>query len=89
MAGSEQYGIEVLILLQVFLVEGQLPVARVRDAQTSNGREALRAEIGTHMLDPPESVSSSLRPETHSLGGVQEVGLDIAGHESPFLAQIA
>ena len=53
MAGAEQDGIEVLILLQVLLVEGQLSVAGVRRTESPYGGETLGTQVRPHMLDSP------------------------------------
>ena len=63
MPGTEQHGIQVLILLQVLLVEGQLAIARVRLPEPPDRGETLGPKIGQDMLDPPEPVRSPLRCE--------------------------
>ena len=84
-SGTEQHGVEVPILLQVLLVEGQFAVARLGFPEAPDRGEAFGAEIGAHMLDTPQSVRSRLRPKSHCPGRVQEVGFDVTRHEPPLL----
>ena len=84
MPGTEQHGIEVLIQLQMLLVECELAVARVRSPDVAYGGEAFRAEIGAHVLDPPQPVRSGLGAKAYGFGCAQKVGLDVPRHEPPF-----
>ena len=85
MARTEQHGIDVGVFFQMMLVEGELPVRGFRLSQTLDRVQALGAEVGQHVLDPPETICTCFHTQPQLTGSGDEEGFDIAGHEPPLL----
>ena len=60
MAGADQDGVEVLVLLQVFLVEGDLAIGGLGLAEPADGCQPVGTEVGQDVLDAPEAIGAGL-----------------------------
>ena len=58
MARAEEHGVEVLVLLQVVLVEGELAIGRLGLAEAPDGFQPLGPQVGEDVLDAPEPVGA-------------------------------
>ena len=52
MTGADQHCIDVLVQLQVFLVECDLPIGRLRFSEFSHRRQTVGAEVSENVLNP-------------------------------------
>ena len=86
MAGADQYGVNVLIHLQVLFVESHLPVGSLRFPKPPQARQPVRPQVGQDVLNAVETVGTGLDFKSHLAGGVQEVLLNIAGHQPTLLS---
>src|SRR5262249_452371 len=82
MARTEQDGVNVLILLQVVLVKGNLAVGRFRLSKMTGSLEPLGAEVGQDVFHAPKAVSTRLHLETNLLACLDELIFDIPRHEA-------
>ena len=81
-ARAKQHGVQMVVLLQVGLVEGQLAVGLRWFAEPLHGGQTLGPEIGGNAVDAPQAIGAGFGTQAHFSCGGQEVRLDIAGHET-------
>src|SRR5438128_1682514 len=77
--------IEVLVLVEVFLAKGCLPVRGLGLTQLSDRLEAVRAKVGQNVFDPPQAIRSRFNSQADRCASLDKVLLDVARHQPPLL----
>jgi hypothetical protein len=84
-AGAEEYGVNMLILVQVRLVEGEFAVGRFGFAHAPDGVQPFGAQVGEDVFHPPEAVGAWFDLESDFHGGLDELILNLPRQEAAFL----
>src|SRR5262245_10901844 len=75
----------MLVLIEVLLVESDLPVRRFRLAQLTDGSETIGTQIGEHVFDSPQPIRPRLHSKANFGTGFDELILNVAWHKPSLL----
>ena len=84
-SGAKKHRVQVVVLLQVLLVEGELAIGLRWFAELLHGVQPLGPKVGGNAFDAPQTVRTGFGTQAHLPRCGEEVRLDVARHEAAFL----